>query len=303
MRKHNPLVLFWFLLLVFSLGLSFPGAAAAQEAVRFSELVIEIWPEYDRPSALVIYRGILAPEVALPAQLTIEIPAAAGQPNAVAVRDASNQLTTVQYQRTVRGDAAEVTFTTSSQEIQFEYYDPGLEKSGDQRTFTYRWPGNHQVDAAVLQVQEPRGAENLEITPPLGNTFRGSDGLMYYYDTFDPLGMEPLEIHLEYQKTGPGLSYEGQNVQPSGPIDVQPVLSFQGGNALPWILGGVGLLLLAGAVMLYWWAGSGRKLPAGFGSVLGSRTGKPAGGYCPRCGAARDRQDRFCRSCGKEFSD
>jgi hypothetical protein len=291
------------LFLVLSLGFSFPGAAAAQEAVQFSELVIEIWPEYDRPSALVIYRGILAPEVALPAQLTIEIPAEAGQPNAVAVRDASNQLTTVQYQRTVRGDTAEVTFTTSSQEIQFEYYDPGLKKSGDTRTYTYRWPGNHQVNAAVLQVQEPKGAEELEITPPLGNTFRGSDGLRYYYDTFDPLGRDPLEISLEYQKQGSALSFEEQNVQPSGPIDVQPVLSFQGGNVLPWILAGGGLLLLAGAVVLYWWAGSGRKLPAGLRSVLGSRAGNPDGGYCSRCGAARDRQDRFCRSCGKQFSD
>lgn len=301
MVNRNKFVFLMIWILLFGLVFNFPGAVKAQEVVRFSELVIEIWPEYDRPSVLIIYRGILSPDVTLPAEITLEIPAAAGQPNAVAIRDASNQLTTVQYQRTVRGDIAEVTFTATSPEIQFEYYDPGLEQTGDLRTFTYRWPGNHQVEAAVIQVQQPKGAEDLEITPPLGNTFRGSDGLTYYYGTFDPLGMEPLELTVEYEKQGSSLSFEEQNVQPSGPIEVQPLLSFQDGNVLPWILGGVGVVLLAGAVLLYWWSGSGRKLPGGLSSVFESRRTEAPGGYCPRCGTARDTDDQFCRSCGKKF--
>lgn len=300
--KKKTLILPALISLLLSLSFLAAGSAAAQETVQFSELVIEIWPEYDRPEVLVIYRGSLSPEVSLPAEVTFEIPAEAGQPNAVAVRDANNQLTTVQFQRTVRGEVADVTFTTTSQDIQFEYYDPALDRSSESRSFTYRWPGNHLVSSAVIQVQEPRGAENLEITPPLGNSFPGSDGLTYYYDRFEPLGREPQEFTVNYQKAGSSLSFEQQQVQPSGPIEVQPSLAFEGRSALPWILGGIGLLLVVGAVLFYWWAGSGKELPAGLKSLFGSQAGIRSGGFCPNCGAARDPGDRFCRSCGRKLS-
>ena len=290
----------YYLLLI--LVLCLPAGVSAQQGVHFSELMIEIWPEYDQPEVLVIYRGFLSPEVSLPAEISFQIPAEAGQPNAVAVRDPNQQLISVQYQRVLRGDWAEITFTATSQEIQFEFYDPALSTAGEQREYTYRWPGNHQVDQGLIQVQQPRSSQNIEITPALGNSFVGSDGLTYYYRQYQPLPQEPLTIELAYTKSSQVLSVGEEPVQPSVPIEVKPSLSFQGRSLLPWILGGLGLLLLLGAVLLYRGLGTEAQFPLRFGDLLFSGSEKsPARGYCPSCGTPRGERDRFCRKCGHKF--
>ncbi|MDZ7844867.1 MAG: zinc ribbon domain-containing protein [Anaerolineales bacterium] len=279
----------------------FPGGAGAQEPIHFNELVIELWPEYDQPDVLVIYRAFLASDVSLPAEITFQIPADAGQPHAVAVRDANNQLVTVQYQRVVRGEVAEVIFTATSREIQFEYYDQGLLVQDQEREFVYQWPGVHQVDAAVIQLQQPRGAEDLTTNPPLGNTFAGSDGLTYYYQDFEFERGEPLEITVHYQKQDDTLTIREQPVQPSVPLEANPSFSLQGRGLLPWILGGVGVLLILGAVFLYWDFGSSNKLSKNLSGVFSSSRRSPSGGFCPQCGTPRDEGDRFCRSCGERL--
>jgi hypothetical protein len=63
----------------------------AQDDVSFSKLEIDLWPEYDRPEVLVIYRISLDPAASLPADLTLRIPVDA-QVNAVAARQADGGL-------------------------------------------------------------------------------------------------------------------------------------------------------------------------------------------------------------------
>jgi hypothetical protein len=76
-------------LLVAALALA-PALAAAQANPRFASLSVEIWPEYDRAGAvLVILKAELAPEVKLPAQLQLRLPASSGGPTAVAFASAA----------------------------------------------------------------------------------------------------------------------------------------------------------------------------------------------------------------------
>ena len=56
-----------------------PGAGA-QESTSLESLAIDLWPEYDRPSMLVIYKAVLSPEVTLPTEITFRIPVEAGLP-------------------------------------------------------------------------------------------------------------------------------------------------------------------------------------------------------------------------------
>ena len=293
MKKLNYLLII--------LVLCLPAGVSAQQGIHFSELMIEIWPEYDQPEVLVIYRGFLSPEVSLPAEVTFEIPAEAGQPNAVALRDPNQQLISVQYQRVLRGERAEITFTATSQEIQFEYYDPALSTADEQRDYIYRWPGNHQVDLGMIQVQQPRDSQNLQITPALGNSFVGSDGLTYYYRQFQPLPQEPLVIEIEYIKTVQTLSVGEEPVQPSVPVEVKPSLSFQGRSLLPWILGGLGVLLVVSAVLLYRGLGSEARFSFSLRDLFSGSGKVQDQGYCPSCGAPRGKEDRFCRKCGGKF--
>jgi len=46
---------------------------SGQSTVVFDQVMIEIWPEYDRPDVLVIYRIQLADNVSLPVQVSLLI--------------------------------------------------------------------------------------------------------------------------------------------------------------------------------------------------------------------------------------
>jgi len=126
---------------------------------------IALWPEYDRPSVLVIYRIVLADQVSLPTRLSLRIPASAGEPNAVAEIDvAAGGLVNVAYARQVSGDWATLDFTVRSPEIQVEYYDPALDRQDVSRHFEYLWPGDYTIQALSIEIQQPLGASNLRIS-------------------------------------------------------------------------------------------------------------------------------------------
>jgi len=124
-----------FLYLIFLLVLVFPMGVSAQDDVRLAYLQIDLWPEYDRSEMLVILRASLAADVSLPVDVTFRIPAAAGEPNAVAVRQPDGSLFTEKYERQVEEQWAYITFKATTPDIQVEYYDPQLEKSDDARHY------------------------------------------------------------------------------------------------------------------------------------------------------------------------
>ena len=174
------------LLLVFTTALIIllPITVLAQDELKLSYLEVDLWPEYDSPEILVIYRITLPPTVSLPVDLTFRIPAAAGEPSAVAVKgisaDGDPGLFETPYEHQVDGEWGLVTMTATMPELQLEYYDPGLLKQGAARQYEYQWPGDYEVDSLLIQVQQPRDAFDMSISPASGNGVPGEDGLVYY---------------------------------------------------------------------------------------------------------------------------
>jgi hypothetical protein len=303
-RQQNLLRIFgagFFLLaLIFS-----PFRVVAQTPISLRSLEVDIWPEYDHPTALVIYHIVLPAELTLPLELKIHIPTAAGEPNAVAVREADGTLLSLAYTRTVNGDWSEITFTTTMPQVQVEYYDPSLVKNGSKRTFTYQWPGDYAVEAFTIQVQQPVGASDLKLTPNMGSPATGEDGLVYYNTDAGSLAAgQSFTLSLEYTKADNALTAESLKVQPSVPVGgvsaSQRVLL----NILPWALGGVGLLLIAGAVVWWYWQSGLGKSPRKASHrrrrlVIAPEESIPEGNiYCHHCGKRAVPGDRFCRACG-----
>ena len=73
------------------------GHVQAQEEPTLESLEIALWPEFDRPEVLVIYRGQLDADVALPALVEITLPARVGQPTAVAYVDEAGNASPAVY--------------------------------------------------------------------------------------------------------------------------------------------------------------------------------------------------------------
>ena len=280
---------------------SFPIGAQAQNNISFSSVAVEIWPEFDQPSVLVIYHYNLGADVSLPATLDLRVPIQADV-NAVAVNDNSGVLITANYERKISGDWAILTLNATSRNIQVEYYDQYI-RQGDTRQYNYVWPGNYPVDAFSINFQQPVGSTDLKLTPQFGAGVVAADGLTYYNSLIGALpASETYSLSIEYQKSTDTLSASGQSVQPSAPLPAPTNLT----GILPWILGGLGgLLVLGGLVVgLIYWRREQDK-PSNNTRKRRAMTQKETPGgdvYCNLCGKRSQPGDVFCRSCGSRLS-
>lgn len=298
--------------LLMFLSLLNPISVAAQDEVVVASLEIDLWPEYDSPEMLVIYRIDLSTEVILPVELNIRVPAAAGEPNAVAVRDSSGSLLNAPYERTVQGDWAYISLTSTLPGLQIEYYDPQLNISGDNRTFDFYWETDYQVEDFILQVQQPWDASDLIISPGDANVSQSTDGLIYHTIDF---GLRPAgdksQFSISYVKNSDVLSVEGFQVQPSAPISDSTSGRSNAQDLLPWGLGLLGVLLVVGGLWWYWRLSQEEPRPKrrkrgrkpSRTRVTSSRKGSNPDEaiYCHQCGKRATKGDRFCRSCGTKL--
>jgi len=294
-------ILLAFVLVFVSLALP----AHAQSEVRLSALEIDLWPEYDRPDMLVIYRITLPAEVSLPVEMQVRIPAAAGEPNAVAVRQPGGGLFTIPYTRQVNGPWAVLSFTATFPDVQIEYYAP-IEKQGTARSYTFNWPGDYAVDALTIQVQQPVDTTAMQITPSLGDGVTQADGLTYYMAQVGSLDAgEAFTLQIDYTKASDTLSASNLQLQPSGPVAPSPTLWDRMQENLPFILAGLGVVLLVVGGIWYWQSGREEREAK---PHRRRRKTRPAPAleveeddevrYCPQCGKRARPGDRFCRTCG-----
>jgi hypothetical protein len=296
-KRTIPLVLVALLILI--------QPASAQNAPTYDSMTVELWPEYDRPSMLVIYTATLSPSVSLPADMTFRIPKGAGGPHAVAVGPNQTSIADVVYQTQITGDWIEVAFIATTPVIRLEYYDPGLNKEGAQRTFEFEWPGNLTVASLVVNVQHPAGAENFQVSPTAGQVRQNEDGFAYNVIDLGALGVgDAFILNVGYSKATDTLSAQGLEIEPSAPIT--PGSSFRTGNLvqlIPWLLGGLGVLLILGGGFWYWRTGRAtgpirirRHRTADASSP--QREQLDAVVYCHQCGKRAEPTDLFCRACG-----
>lgn len=298
MRTGSKILLIFMFVIAFS---QIPGMVSAQSSnLVFDKFVVEFWPEYDQPDVLVIYRGQLSSEVSLPAEITFQIPTAVGRPNAVAFRDDQGQLIPLQETRVVRGEFAEITFTTSFPEIQFEYYDPSLVLDEDTRTYRYLWPDQHVINQAQVWVQTPRGASDLIVNPALDGSLVGQDGLVYAYDSFENFSPQ-FSLTFSYQKQSDALSVEGEKVESSAPVEAQVPVSFFTGDWIPLLLAGLGALAIVSAGILYWWFQGSRGKELVKSVLPEEKTNSAQPNFCPKCGNPAQAGDLFCRICGEKY--
>ena len=272
-----------------------PGAAKGQP--RLASLQLEVWPEYDRPAALVIIRGELAKDVELPAVISLRIAAASGGPTAVAYSTtAGGNLLNLQYDKADAGNFITLKFTAPERFFHVEFYDP-LKTSAANRSYTYVWPGDLAAERVNLIVQEPAAASNISVQPALNTSAAGQDGLNYRSADIgpNPAGKR-LEVKVQYSKSDTRTSAE--IVKPAAPAAMQPINppAAVSNAARPpykvelalWLLGIVSALGLCIWAALTWWYG--RETPPA--------AAQSAAGFCKKCGAPSVPGARFCSRCG-----
>lgn len=291
--------------------------ASAQAEITLENVRVDIWPEYDRPSALVIYNISISPSVSLPADVTLRIPTAAGQPHAVAWQAPDQGLYELMYEKTISGDWTEITFNTPAPDLRLEYYDPGIQKTENQRTFAFNWPGDYAVQNLSIMVQQPVNATNMKLVPDAGGGRPGSDGLTYHTLVVGQVNAgTTFELDISYEKADDTLTNpeQYQNAQPVQAVNGSTAGRVTLDQTLPWAVGGAGILLIAGGLLWYWKTNTAAKHSREKGVHRHTRTsaaaaeaappaaaGADPSAFCHQCGKKASPGDVFCRSCGTKL--
>ena len=279
-----------------------PALVRAQAGAHFSTVRVNIWPEYDRPSVLVIDRLTLASGSPLPVNLTLKIPARA-EIWAVAVVDATGTLVTTSYSRQTEGDWTVLSILTSSLEVQVEYYDT-LSKTGNDRHILYEWAGDGAVDAFIVDFLLPPGGTNLVLSPPITTSSVSGDSIDYRSDAFSLSAGQVFTLTADYQKSSDALSVAGMPVQAAQPVTESTLgRLMQNGVVTTVIEALAGLLavgLLVGSAV---WLMKRRRAGAQPAEAAAGKAGKGSEAiiYCGQCGNRAQAADVFCRTCGSRL--
>lgn len=280
------------------------SAAAPQSGTVLSSLGIDLWPDYDRPGVLVIYRATMAPTASLPTRLVFRIPAAAGLPSAVAERSADGQLLTLPYERTVEGDHALIDLTASRPIVQLEYYDPAITRNGAIRRFTFTWPGDFEVRDFSVSLQQPHLAQNFITVPEATSATVSVDGMTYH--TLSRAGVkqgETVEVQASYEKTSDELSVE--TITPAAAPTPTPATGNAATSDSPTVRIVLAATFVCAAAIVVGLmfrtrqrAGSPPRSTRAPRTARSDVSGGKATRFCTQCGAGVDGGDRFCRRCG-----
>ena len=300
----------WLIVILLLAALFIPARASAQTSLGFDSVDVGIWPEYDTTSVLVIYKIGLTPTTPLPAEVTLRLPANVGKTSVVAVGPTPETVSdqNVDYKFTPGAEFSTVTIKATALFVQVEYYDTGLVKNGNQHKFTYEWLGDYGVDKFRFELREPLKASALSAVPSLTST--GVDGDGFEFSEFKQTAIKPgqkLTFTIQYQRDTDSPSTSFLKVQSSTPLDQTVPGQSTWTTYLPWILGGVGLVLLLIAGWVYWVSGrSNRTMVRSRKRHIArgeddSASGAAAGEgqvHCSQCGKRAQPGDRFCRVCG-----
>jgi hypothetical protein len=301
------------LLLTLLLMFLLVGPGLAQSPTPLADLSIALWPEYDRPEVLVIFRGRVADDVSLPAQVSFTLPPTIQALHAIAYLD-QEQGTLVnipEYDFVEGADGKVLTFTTPSRQFQFEYYSADLLSiNGDVRTLFFSFTASTDVANFGLELQQPTTVRAFTSDPPPSDTEVGQDGLVYALYTIGAISAgNSYSLQASYTRSTDKLSAE-VNIPA---MEQMPVEVGDGGlrDYLGLILIVAGVLLLVAAFAYWFWSqravvvsprpsSSREKRLHAPRSAPSPAADKKLAVYCHQCGTKFREDGQFCHACGAE---
>ncbi len=314
---------------------SFSTVLAQSEPSDLIGMAVELWPDYDEPSVLVLLTGILPPDTPLPATVTIPFPETA-ELNAVARVTADNRLVDdIEFE--IVGNS--LVLTTPEPQFHVEYYDPYV-ADGLDRSYLFEWLSTLNVAQLSVAVQEPFSSTGMTIDPePVNSAASRGDGLTYntLASRVVPAG-ELFAVSIAYAMSSPQLSAPALAAG-GGPGVVNPELvpppesdagSFLGDISPLWI---VGIFTVAALVGLAFFFGRQQSAPR-TNSARKPKPNRPAPAaqkpapqpqqaakpatpppaakaapppsasrFCHNCGQPATPDDRFCSNCGTKLKE
>ena len=294
----------WFLVLMLGMLFVFPSFASAQNQVAIETMDVVFWPEYDRADMLIINYITLASDVALPVTLDLRIPAASSI-HTVAVGASPNLVSdqNVKYTTIQQDEWLVVSIEATGRAIQVEYYDPNLKKDGSARSYTYQWLSDYGVKDLIVVLQQPFDASAFKSSLSVVDDGIHADGLQYFTSSVGAVNAgKEFAFDISYNKPTDTFSFSQLQVEAVEPVSTDTPGRVSFNNYLPYIIGGLGILLALGGLAYYLQVNNKKSAKKSRRRSRSSSGSDEAGDtYCSQCGARARGGDRFCRTCGSRI--
>lgn len=292
----------WLTVLFLAGAILVPLPAYGQAPISLSNVQVQLWPEYDQPSMLVIYDFNVGAGTQLPVGVSIKFPKDANL-IAVAVQGADGSLMNADYLESAGDDSWQsvVVQIQSPTIYRLEYYQP-LERTDSRRQFSFQWAGDYAVQDFGLTVRLPADATDVATDPELNPT-ESAGGPAFLEKAFGPLGAgDGLDFRLEYTRSSDALAASQADLQPSQPLDGSTQGRVMLSNYYPYILGALGIVLVAGGSLYFWQSSRARSTGNNRHRKRSEKSARRDDDvYCHQCGARAEPGDRFCRVCGTKL--
>ncbi len=283
-----------------------PSIWAQDTATSLDQLTVDIWPDYDRPSVLVLLTGTLPDDATYPATITVPIPADA-EVNAVAhIEPDGRMISIIDPDDSIPG---QLTLTTPEPQFRIEYYFPYIADDND-RSFLFSWRSDLIVDEFLATVQQPILADEMIIFPSPSSVTTGADGMQYHdLPVKAVLDGETYALEGSYTLARPELSVNLLSAQevPLVGADEAGSEAVDQASDFNWLLAaGVAIAVLIIAA-IGWLVVSSRSRPIRVFKPRPIRQNQTRSAkastpeqrrFCHECGQTLDAEDRFCRNCG-----
>ncbi len=287
--------------------LSLTSHAFAQDPNRLASVSISVWPEYDRPSVLVILNGTFADKGNLPREVSVLVPAKAEVIVTTYVNPDGRQAPEQVSRSTDTGDGFKrVTFTSATAEFWVEYYDDILRGSPD-KTMDLNFKLPAPADQVAIEIQQPARATNFSTTPSTPpSRVDPNDGLTYYTLQFNNIAVgQNLNAQVKYTRTETRLTKDilvsSSSSNPAAAVPEQPSVWQNAFLIAAAVI--LGLVAVFGIFILR----QRKPVPARQASrPVAKKARRPqtengtATTFCTQCGRALRAEDNFCPRCGNK---
>lgn len=300
--KTRPLFLCLLTVLLLSGIVWHPGAAQAPNATPFSLVEVRFYPEFNRPTMLVIYEIMLEEDALLPAEVMIQIPLNV-QSLEIYNRTKSGDLSPVDYEVSEIGQWQDIQITATTRDVRLEYYDLNLIKENSRRIFDYHWLSNHPVDSLSYTIRLPFGATTLQSDPSMDETFIGQDNSEYQTKALGAVGPGELKtLTIRYSRDLSDLASTANKVELAAEIDENtPGRSAPPMSVVWWLVAGAVALLLMVGLYYYWFQTIIAKQPERMVQGVGILNLEKQVVFCHECGMRSRPEDSYCSNCGTEL--
>lgn len=295
-----------------------------EKGTPLESLNVSYWPEYDDPSVLVMYRGVVDASVKVPATVKIAIPK--GSDVRVVATSAVDTNGQFQYdkawnskQEIDAGDKTILTYKTIYPEFQFEIYMQRV-SGGGKRNFDFSLPSISEIKNLSVDIKKPTRADNFKATPVAAQTKLDGQFENHLYSFSDVKPGQQYAFNVTYERSDSKPSVDKQTgvVDTSGGSS-QTALILIGILALVGVAIGAGVWRMKAApvtpargrpvkdkVAAKTKSGSksnkSAKANQGKGKKSASGSQSPERNFCAGCGEKINPGDKFCPGCGNPTS-